>query len=294
MGVFNNNCMVENGKGEMQDANINVYGVGYDYLEQFQIKVIAGRAFSAAFRSDTTEAMILNEEATRQLGYSDPAQAVGKRFDQFGNKGKIVGVVKDFHFLSLREAVKPLSIRLMPDQCDLLCVKVSGQKLPVVLVTLERMWKRMLPDRPFSYFFLDEYFDRQYRGEDRFGKLFLYFASLAIFISCLGLTGLASYGTLQRTKEIGIRKVIGASAGSITMLLSRDFLTLVGWAFLVAAPLAWFFINKWLEGFAYRVGVQWWIFALAGFSAFFVALCTVCFHTIRAAMANPVKSLRAE
>ncbi len=294
MGTFSDNCQVENPQGDMQTANINVYVVDFDYLRQFQIRLVAGRGFSREFRTDSTQAMILNETAVRQLGYSTAGQAIGKRFKQFGKTGKIVGVVKDFHFRSLQEVIKPLSIRLTPLQCDLLCVHADGHQLPALLAAIERKWKRMLPHKPFSYFFLDEYFDKQYRSEYRFGKLFLYFAGLAIFISCLGLTGLASYSTLQRTKEIGIRKVVGASAGGITLLLSRDFLKLVGWAFLVAAPLSWFFINSWLQGFAYRIPVYWWIFALAGLTAFLVALLTVSFHAIRAAMANPVKSLRAD
>ena len=151
-----------------------------------------------------------------------------------------------------------------------------------------------MPDKPFSYFFLDEYFDKQYRAEDRFGRLFLYFAVLAIFISCLGLMGLASYSTLQRTKEIGVRKIVGASVGSIVLLLSRDFLILVGWAFLIAAPLAWFFCDGWLGGFAYRTGLYWWIFVVAGLAALLIALLTVSYQAIRAALANPVVSLRAE
>jgi putative ABC transport system permease protein len=294
MGTYNDNCQLENAKGDMQTGNIDMYAVDFDYLKQFKIKVIAGRDFSKEFRTDTTQALILNETAVRQLGYSSPSQAIGKKFAQFGNTGKIVGVVKDFHFRSLQEMVTPLCIRLMPLQCDLLCVNADGHQLPTIIAAIERKWKRTLPDKPFSYFFLDEFFDKQYRSEDRFGQLFLYFAGLAIFISCLGLTGLASYSTLQRTKEIGIRKVIGASASGITVLLSKDFLKLVGWAFLIAAPLTWFFINRWLQGFAYRMTVYWWIFGLAGLTSLLIALVTVSFHAIRAALANPVKSLKSE
>jgi putative ABC transport system permease protein len=294
MGTYSDNCQVENIKGDMQTANIIVFAVDFDYLKQFQIKLVAGRDFSREFHTDTTQAMILNETAVKELGYSSPRQVIGKRFEQLGNKGKVVGVVKDFHFLSLQEAIKPLSIRLMPQYCDLLCVNADGHQLSTIIASIERKWKLMLPDKPFSYFFLDEFFDRQYRSEDRFGKLFLYFAGLAIFISCLGLTGLASYSTLQRTKEIGIRKVIGASASGIALLLSKDFLRLVAWAFLIAAPLSWFFSNQWLQGFAYRSTVYWWIFVLAGMTSLLIALLTVSFHAIRAALANPVKSLRAE
>ncbi|HWK07919.1 MAG TPA: ABC transporter permease [Puia sp.] len=293
-GTFSGACQIQNIKGDMQTASVNVYLIDFDYLKQFQIRIVAGRAFSREFPTDTTQAMILNETAVRQLGYLSPEQAIGKRFAQFNNTGTIVGVVKDFHFRSLQEVIKPLSIRMRPQDCDLLSVNLDGHHLPATIDAIERKWKRMLPDKPFSYFFLDEFFDRQYRSEDRFGKLFLYFAGLAIFISCLGLMGLASYSTLQRTKEIGVRKVIGASAGGIVLLLSKDFLKLVGWAFLIAAPLSWFFINGWLRGFAYRIPVYWWIFAVAGLTAFLIALLTVSFQAIRAALANPIKSLRSE
>lgn len=258
-GTWYGSSLIENVRGDMQSTNVNGYLVDFDYLQQFQLKIVAGRAFSRDFPTDTTRAMILNETAVRQLGYSSPEQALGKKFDQFGNTGTIIGVVKDFHFRSLQEVIKPLCIRMLPRQLDLLCVKIDGRHLPATLDMIERKWKRMLPERPFSYFFLDEFFEKQYRSEDRFGKLFLYFAGLAIFISCLGLMGLASYSTLQRTKEIGVRKVIGASTGGIVLLLSKDFLKLVGWAFLIAAPLSWFFINGWLRGFAYRRSGQPWL-----------------------------------
>jgi putative ABC transport system permease protein len=175
-----------------------------------------------------------------------------------------------------------------------LSVNIDGHHLPNTIAAIERTWKAMLPDKPFSYYFLDEFFDKQYRAEDRFGKLFLYFAVLAIFISCLGLMGLASYSTLQRTKEIGVRKIVGASVGSIVFLLSKDFLKLVGWSFLIAAPLSWYFIDGWLQGFAYRIPVYWWIFAMAGLMALLIALLTVSFQAIKAAVANPIESLRTE
>lgn len=293
-GTFGGDCRIENIRGDMQLTNVRVYQVDFDYLRQFRIRVVAGRDFSRDLPTDTTQAMILNETAVRQLGYLSPRQAIGKKFDQFGNTGTIVGVVRDFHFRSLQELIQPLCIRVAPGNLDLICVKVDAHRLPATLDMIERKWKRMLPERPFSYFFLDEFFDKQYRSEDRFGRLFLYFAGLAIFISCLGLMGLASYSTLQRTKEIGVRKVVGASTGSIVLLLSRDFLQLVGWAFLIAAPLSWFFINGWLREFAYRIPVYWWIFAVAGLTAFLIAWLTVSFQAIRAAGANPVKSLRSE
>ena len=285
---------IENKKGEMQIANLDLYFVDYDYIPQYKMKMLAGRAFSRDFGTDTTEAMIVNEAAMKLFGYNDPKEMVGRKFDQWGRKGMIIGVVKDFHFRSLQEVIKPLSMRIEPNGCDLVSVNVSTNNLPSTIAAIENKWKTIIPNRPFSYYFLDEFFDKQYRSEDRFGKLFLNFAILAIFISCLGLLGLASYSTTQRTKEIGIRKVMGASVANIVNLLSRDFIKLVFIAFLIAAPIAWWFMHKWLQGFAYRINISWWIFLVAVLLAVLIALITVSFQAIKAAVANPVKSLRTE
>jgi putative ABC transport system permease protein len=285
---------IENVRGEMQVANLDLYFVDFDYIPQLKMNMVAGRAFSRSFMTDTTNSMVLNEAAVKLFGYRSPQEAIGRKFDQWGRKGTIIGVVKDFHFRSLQEVIKPLSLRIEPGACDLLYIEVNPRNLPATIAGIEKNWKRMLPDKPFSYFFLDEYFDRQYRAEDRFGRLFLYFAVLAIVISCLGLMGLASYSTIQRTKEIGVRKIVGASVGNIVFLLSKDFLMLVGWSFLIAAPLAGYLINGWLEGFAYRIPMYWWIFAAAGGIAILVALLTISFQAIKAAVVSPVKSLRTE
>ncbi len=287
-------CQLENVRGDMQATNSAVYFVDYDYIGMMGMKMAAGRAFSRAFATDTAHSMILNETAVRLLGYTSPEQAIGKRYEQFGTKGMIVGVVRDFHFRSLQEAIKPLTIRIEPGAGDLLCVKLDGHRVPATMAAIQEKWKHMLPTRPFTYFFLDELFDKQYRAEDRFGRLFLNFAILAIFICCLGLMGLASYSTLQRTKEIGVRKVIGASVGNIVFLLSKDFLKLVGWAFLLAAPVSYLFMHRWLEGFAYRITAYWWIYVVAGVGAILVTLLAISLQSIRAALVNPVKSLRSE
>ena len=291
---FTNQCQIENGRGEMQTANAVVYFVDYDYLSQMRMKIIAGRDFSRTFGTDSTQAMILNETAVRQLGYTAPEQVIGKRFDQFNRKGTIIGVVRDFHQRSLQDPIKSVTMRVDPRSCDLIYATIDQHRVPATLEAIRAKWKELLGDRPFSYYFLDEFFDRQYRSEENFGRLFLNFAILAIFISCLGLMGLAAYSTIQRTKEIGVRKVVGASVGNIVYLLSRDFLLLVGWAFLVAAPLAWFFVHGWLDGFAYRITSYWWIFVLAGVAAVGIALGAVSFQAIKAALVNPVKSLRTE
>lgn len=285
---------IENIKGDLQIANLDLYFVDFDYIDQFKIKILAGRAFSRDFQTDTTQSMILNEAAMKMFGYTSPQQAVGKRFKQWGREGKIIGIMKDFHFRSLQTGIKPLSMRIEPNGCNLVSAKISASNIPATISAIEQKWKSVMPNRPFSYFFMDEYFDKQYRGEEKFGKLFLNFSILAIFISCLGLLGLASYSTMQRTKEIGIRKVMGASVSNIVNLLSRDFLKLVLISFLIAAPIAWYFMYKWLQEFAYRTSIGWWVFLFAGIAALAVALLTVSFQAIKAAVTNPVNSLRSE
>jgi putative ABC transport system permease protein len=285
---------VENKKGELQIANLDLYFVDFDYIPQYKMKIIAGRAFSRDFQTDTTHAMILNEAAVKLFGYSSPQQAVGRRFKQWGREGTIIGVVKDFHFRSLQQEIRPLSMRIEPQGCNLVSINLSTKNLPKTIAAIESKWNTLIPARPFSYFFLDEFFNKQYQGEERFGKLFLNFAVLAIIISCLGLLGLASYSTLQRTREIGIRKVLGASVPNIVNLLSKDFLKLVAVAILIASPIAWYVMDRWLKDFAYRISIGWWIFLAAAFLAAMIALLTVSFQAIKAAVANPVSSLRAE
>jgi putative ABC transport system permease protein len=219
---------------------------------------------------------------------------VGRDYDQWGSKGKIIGVLKDFHYKSLQQKIQPLTMRIDPNGFYYLSIKVAQANLPMTLKTIEHKWAQAIPNRPFEYYFLDEFFDKQYRAEDRFGDLFTNFAVLAIFISCLGLLGLASYSTILRTKEIGVRKVLGASVSNIVNLLSMEFIRLVLIALLVAAPLSWFGMNAWLGDFAYRTAISWWVFAIAGTAAILIAFLTISFQAIKAAVANPVKSLRAE
>jgi putative ABC transport system permease protein len=285
---------IENKSGDLQVANLDLYFVDFDYIKQFDLRVVAGRAFSKDFGTDSTQAMVLNEATVKLLGYSSPEQAIGRRFKQWGREGKIIGVIKDFHFRALQEVIKPLTMRIEPRQTEMVSVKIEGGDPKSVLEAIETKWKTMMPDRPFSYFFMDEFFDRQYQSEERFEKLFFNFAILAIFISCLGLLGLASYSTMQRTKEIGVRKVMGASVGSIVGLLSMDFLKLVFVAFVIASPIAYYGMHQWLYKFAYRTDIHWWVFAAAALLSFAIAFVTVSFQSIKAALTNPVKSLRSE
>jgi putative ABC transport system permease protein len=285
---------VENIKGDLQITNLDVYFVDFDYISLYNIQMAAGRPFERQYKTDSTKALILNEAATRVMGYHSPGQAVGKRFKQWGREGQIVGVIKDFHYKSLQQPIKPLCLRMEWPRVGLLSVKVSPTGIKSTIAAIEKQYKTIIPNRPFSYYFLDEFFDRQYRNEERFGRLFMNFAILAIFISCLGLLGLASYSTMQRTREIGIRKVMGASVSNIINLLSRDFLKLVIISFFIAVPVAWYFMHKWLSDFAYRINISWWIFVMAGLLAILIAVITISVQAFRAAVANPVKSLRTE
>ena len=262
---------VQNKAGDMQKTNLDLYFVDYDYISQYQLKIVAGRAFSKDFATDSTQAMVINESAARSLGYSSPKEAVGRNFGQWGRKGKIIGVLKDFHYKSLQQKIQPLVMRIERWAYGLISIKVASANLPATIKAIESKWNQVIPNRPFDYNFLDEFFDKQYRAEDRFGNLFTNFAVLAIFISCLGLLGLASYSTIQRTKEIGVRKVLGASVSNIVNLLSIEFIKLVLIALVIASPLAWFGMHKWLQDFAYRTGITWWVFALAGLAAIIIA-----------------------
>ncbi len=285
---------VEGRSGAMESLNANLYDVDYDFISQYGIHILAGRAFSTDYPTDSTKSFIINEATLQNLGYTSPNQAIGKHFLQWGRDGKIIGVIKNFHFASLQQTIKPLALRINPHNTNVFTVKIAGGNIPATIASIQTKWKSLVPERPFSYTFLDENFNKQYKGEETFGMLFLYFAVLAIFISCLGLLGLASYSTLQRTREIGIRKVLGASVPVIVNMLSKEFLQLVLIAALIAFPLAWWGMHTWLQDFAYPINIGWWVFVVAGLLAFMVAITTVSFQAIRAALANPVKSLRSE
>ncbi|MCX6214308.1 ABC transporter permease [Spirosoma sp.] len=272
-----------------------------DYVPTMSLQLIAGSNINAAdmdriSRTDndslTRSRFILNEAAVKELGWT-PQQAIGQRLDVSGRLGVIKGVVADFHFASMKQKIGPLA--LFPQNGgEVLLVKLSGSQLPNTLRFLESKWRTLIPDRPFSYAFMDEEFNKLYAAETRTGSIFSVFAFLSIFLACLGLFGLSAYTTAQRTKEIGVRKVLGASVFSIVGLLSKDFLKLVGVALLVASPIAWYAMDKWLNDFAYKITIEWWVFALAGLLAVGIALLTVSFQSVRAALMNPVKSLKME
>lgn len=285
---------IENSRGVMQPVDLDLCYVDFGWIEQYNLTLLAGRRFDKNISTDTMQAMILNEKAVALFGYTTPQAAIGRKFEQWGKKGIIIGVVKDYHFSGLQQEIRPLSICIEPRIDKLLSIKFRTRDLPGTIAAIKAQWDKIIPTRSFDYFFLDEFFDGQYRSEERFGNLFLNFAVLAILISCLGLLGLASYSTLQRTKEVGVRRVLGASVAGIVRLLSVDFLKLVGIAFLVASPVAWFGMHRWLQDFAYRTSMGWWIFFGAGVMAFVIAFATIGYQAIRTAMVSPVKTLRSE
>jgi putative ABC transport system permease protein len=265
--------------------------VGYDFAKTVHVKMAQGRDFSKDYATDSI-GYIINEAALRKIGYKDP---IGKRLTFWGKKGMIVGVVKDFHFSSLRVAIEPLVLRLRDkEEWGTILVKIEAAKTKQAMAGLEKLGKELNPKFPFNYQFADENFNKMYKSERVIDKLSTSFAILAIFISCLGLLGLAMFTAEQRTKEMGIRKVLGASISGLFTLLSKEFLQLVLIAFVIAAPLAWWAISKWLQDYTYRTEISWWVFAVAGAAALLIALLTISFQAIKAAVANPVKSLRTE
>jgi putative ABC transport system permease protein len=285
---------IQASNGEMKWEAQPVFQVGTDFITHYGLKLVAGRTYSRAYPSDLKEALVVNEATARQYGYANPADIIGKKFDQWGRKGKVIGVVKDFNYISLHRNIEPLTLPLEPNASRYLSLKIKSENLAQTIAKVERVWKQLASHRPFLYSFLDEDFDRQYQSDFRFRKIFTTFSVLAIVIACLGLLGLATYMAEQRTKEIGIRKVLGASVTRIVALLSMDFVKLVIIAVVIASPVAWFAMSRWLEGFAYRIEIQWWMFALAGLAVVVIALLTVSFQAIKAALMNPIKTLKSE
>jgi putative ABC transport system permease protein len=277
--------------------SMQTWVVDYDYVKTIGMNIVRGRDFSKKFGSDSA-GIILNETAAKVLGYADP---IGKKiYTNFQTATSndlisytIVGVVKDFHFESLRQNIFPLGMRLGSSN-GLVSFKVNAKDIQPLIKQIESKWKTMAPGMSFSYRFMDEAFDNMYRAEQRIGKVSVTFSILAIFIACLGLFGLATYMAEQRTKEIGVRKVLGASVVNVVTLLSKDFLKLIIIAAFFAFPVAWWAMHMWLQDFVYRINISWWIFIIAAAIALLIALFTVSFQAIKAAIANPVKSLRTE
>ena len=268
--------------------------VDYDYVKTLGMQIKQGRNFSRAFGADSS-GILLNETAVKLFGFRQP---IGQRVDVFRSTSQrktytVVGVVRNFNYESLRQQVGAVALFLGQDS-GAASFRLSNADIPNLLTQVKAKWDGLMPGQPFDYKFMDDRFNFVYRAEQRIGTLTLTFSVLAILIACLGLFGLAAFTAEQRTKEIGVRKVLGASVTSIVALLSRDFLKPVAIAILIASPIAWYVMNQWLQNFAYRINIEWWVFAVAGLLAVGIALLTVSFQSVKAALMNPVKSLRSE
>ncbi len=281
---------------EPQNKNLKVRFtyVDYNFVDFYGMEVIKGRNFSREFSSDLDQALLINETAVKELGWGEP---IGKRlFSNHGNEYTIIGVLKDFHFKPLHQKIEPLVVRLIrpPWMPNYLSLKINPENIPETLLFLEDKFKEFSPDYPFEYSFFDERINNAYKSEQKLGKIFNYFALISLFIACLGLFGLASFTSEQRTKEIGIRKVVGASVSKIFVLLSKEFIKRILIANIIAWPIAYFAMNKWLQNFAYRINIGIGIFLTSGLIALVIAMLTISYQSIKAATANPVDSLRYE
>jgi len=277
------------------DISIKSLSVDEDFIPTYKIEMAAGRNFSKTFGTDKTEGFILNETATRLLGWKNPKDAVGNRFGYGNVRGQIVGVTKDYHFESLHQKVAPVVMFMQEgNNRRWLSLQIAGGDLKSAIAHVKKVWESRFPDKPFTYEFLDERFGRLYAREQTQQLLFGIFAGIAIFISCLGLLGLSMFMAELRVKEIGVRKVLGASVPSLVVLLSNDFLKLVCIAILIASPVAWYGMHNWLESFAYHTNISVWIFIGSGILSAGIALITISFQSIKAALRNPVKALKSE
>jgi putative ABC transport system permease protein len=280
--------------GSEQDFLLHIYQVDHDHLQTMGYEMAEGRFFSRDYKTDTA-AIILNETAYKQMAYQNLQEAVVLTYQ--GEKPsplKVIGVLKDFNYQSLRENVKPMAILLGPEPNFEMAIRLSKGNTQEQIQTLEKIWKKYSPDAPFEFSFMDQNFDSLFRAEQRMSLIILIFTILAIGIACLGLFGLAAYTAEQRAKEISIRKVMGASVPQVMILLSRDFTMLVMIAFVIATPLAWYFAESWLEGFANRIPIDITFVIISGILSLLIALLTISYQSIRAARENPINAMRSE
>ncbi|MEM6700526.1 MAG: FtsX-like permease family protein, partial [Bacteroidota bacterium] len=273
-----------------QDLQLYSMYAGANFQNFFGLELADGRWFREGARLDSAS-VVINETAAKAMQLDNP---VGKWIDFWGNRVTIVGLIKDFHFQSLHNEIKPLIFIQSTDWFPTMYIKSTGENAAKAITATEQIFKQYSPNEVFEYEFLDETFSQLYAKESRAGKLFLLFALIAIIISCLGIFGLATYTAERRFKEISIRKVLGASVSSIVHLLSKDFLQLVIFALVIAVPIAWYFMDGWLSNFAFRIDMDWWVFALSGFVAIVIAFITVGLQSFRAAIANPAENLKNE
>ncbi|AYA35976.1 FtsX-like permease family protein [Hymenobacter oligotrophus] len=289
--------------GERKDHPVTQLMVDYDYLKTLGLQLVAGRDFSKELTTDKDQAFIINETAVKELGFGTPQQALGKRLEwEVWNDrnpdslkvGKVIGVVKDFHYKSLYDKLEPAVLQIFPGAYWKVAVKIKSDNLGSSVDGVKQVWAKFSPESPIEYKFLDDNFEEMYRAEDKLNTLLWVFTGIAIFVGCLGLFGLATYAAERRKKEIGIRKVLGADVSTIVGLLSKEFLKLVLVAAIIAFPVAWYVMHKWLQDFAYRIDMPLWAFVVAAVAAGTVAFLTVSYQAVRAATANPINNLRAE
>ncbi len=285
---------VEDGEGKMVQRGVDLFESDFDFVKTMGMKIVQGRDFSKDVASDTTYAVLANESMVKRMGWKDP---IGKRFTGGDNfEKRVVGVVKDYHQNSLYDPIEPLIILLGTRNNNFVFVRTTSGDVQESIAAVEKSWKEVFPGQTFQYSFLDEDFDSQYRADQKRSQIFTTFSILTIMIACLGLLGLSAFTTAQRTKEVGVRKVMGASVNNLVVLVSTEFFLLVMMGLVLAFPAAWFFTDNWLEHFAFRIELkdEWLTFIVCGILAFMITLITVGYHVIRAALANPVKSLRQE
>lgn len=282
--------------GEVSQLQIRIadIDVGHNFLKTYGIPLAAGRDFDVLRASDSTEAFILNESAVREIGWQSPEEAIGKQFFYGSKRGFVTGVMKDFHFESLHQPIVPIVFEISGNGNNLMSIKIDASQREETLAYLQEEWATLRPNFPFEPRFVDAGFNEQYEAEQRVKTIFTFFSALAVLISIMGLLGLVTFATAQRTREIGIRKVMGAETGNILLLLGKDFLKLVAVGFLIAIPISWFGMNSWLEDFAFHIGISWTVFLFAGLIAGLIAGLTVMSQSLKAAWADPVKSIKSE
>jgi putative ABC transport system permease protein len=269
-------------------------GIDYEFFPTFSIKLLAGRNFSEEHRTDQLNTVIINEEACIVLGFESPEKAVGKNLVFFDGKKEIIGVVNNYHQESLKRVIKPTFYSLLPRALDYFAISIPSGDLPNSISMIKEQWTKVFNDNPLEYFFLDDFFNEQYKEDQKFGNVFTIFTALSIFIACIGLFGISSHMIMQRTKEIGIRKILGASFINIIRLLSGYYLKLVLIAFLLAIPISYLTMTKWLDNFAFKIDLEWWMFIAPLTAILLITLTTISFQSIRTSLMNPVKSLRSE
>ncbi len=291
--IFWTNGAQRIGDDETQRNQMYIMGIDQEFFNTFGNKFLAGRGYAHEFTADSSS-VILNRKAVEIFNLQSPDNAIGQKISIGGDTLNIVGVVENYHQEGLKQDFRPTAFRLRQDARSYFCVKLNSEDIEQTMAFLKEKYAAIFPNNPFDYFFLDTFFNLQYKNERQFGSVFGFFAGLAIFVACLGLFGLASFTASQRTKEIGIRKVLGSTVASVFFLLSKDFMKLIAIANVIAIPLVWYVMDKWLSGFAFRINMGAWIFVISAVATTLIALVTVSYHSVSAATTNPVKSLRYE